>query len=224
VPHRPKRQKRWISRAFNQWLARTAGVPLAYYLIRLLKLTWEIERVHVERARLKPCIFAIFHADLLVAAYELPLALPNVDVLASRSRDGTLVAHFVHMFRGVRTFRGGSSKGATGALLLLRRSVLKGRAAVIAVDGPRGPAGIVKPGVIALASQSGVPIIPGAIMCDKAWRMKSWDRMMLCKPGARVKVIYGEPFYVARDLERLEFEARRLDLERVLKEMHQTSV
>lgn len=216
-----KKRKRLISRDTEQWLAHRIGVPAAYYLVRALKATWRIERVHSERALTKPCIFAIYHGDLIVGAYELPSILPDVDVLTSRSRDGTLVARFVHMFRGARTIRGGSSKGGTGALLQMRRSVLKGRAVVIPIDGPRGPAGVVKPGVIAIASQSGVPIIPGAVLTSSAWRFPSWDKMMVCKPFARIKLVYGEPFLVKPDLERPELEEKRAELEAIMKSMHE---
>ncbi|MGI8905318.1 MAG: lysophospholipid acyltransferase family protein [Candidatus Sumerlaeaceae bacterium] len=216
---KPKR-KRLISRDTEQWLAHRVGVPFAYHVISQFKRTWRIERVNGERALTKPCIFAIYHGDLIVGAYELPNILPNVDVLTSRSRDGTLVARFVHMFRGARTIRGSSSKGGTGALLQMRRSVMKGRAVVIPIDGPRGPEGSVKPGVIAIASQSGVPIIPGAVLCDQAWRFRSWDRMMIAKPFARVRIVFGEQFLVEPDLDRPALEAKRAELEAIMREMH----
>jgi lysophospholipid acyltransferase (LPLAT)-like uncharacterized protein len=220
VPDLKKKRKRLISRDTEQWLAHGVGVPAAYHVINAIKKTWKIERIHEERAKLKPSIFAIYHGDLLVGAYELPRLLPEVDVLTSRSRDGSLVARFVHMFKGARTIRGGSSKGGTGALLQMRRAVLRGRAVVIPVDGPRGPEGVVKPGVIAVASQSGAPIVPGAVLCERAWRFPSWDRMMVCKPFARVRIVYGEPFHVPPDLERAELEAKRAELEEIMRRMH----
>jgi lysophospholipid acyltransferase (LPLAT)-like uncharacterized protein len=215
-----KSRKRLITRNTEQWLAHSIGVPLAYHVIKWIHKTWKIERVQAEVSGTKPAIFAIYHGDLIVGAYELPRLLPQVDVLTSRSRDGTLVARFVHMFRGARTIRGSSSKGGTGALLQMRRSVLKGRAVIIPIDGPRGPEGVVKPGVIAIASQSGVPIIPGAVLCDKAWRFKSWDRMMIAKPFARVKLVYGDPFHVPPELDRPQTEEKRAELEAIMRQMH----
>jgi lysophospholipid acyltransferase (LPLAT)-like uncharacterized protein len=215
-----KKRKRLISREGEQWLAHKIGVPFVYHLIKAVKSTWRIDRVNAERSSIKPAIFAIYHGDLAVGAYELPRIMPNVDVLTSRSRDGTLVARFVHMFRGARTIRGGSSQGGTGALLQMRRSLLNGRAVVIPIDGPRGPEGVVKPGVIAVASQTGAPIIPGAVLTTKAWRMRSWDRMMFCKPWARVTLVYGKPYYVPADIDRSEIEAKRQELENIMREMH----
>lgn len=192
-------------------------------MIRLLSRTWKRERVHGERAKLKPAIFAIWHGDLVVGAFELPWILPQVDVLTSRSRDGSLVTRFVHMFRGARTIRGGSSKGGTGALLSMGRSLKRGRAVVIPVDGPRGPFGVVKPGVIAVASQTGAPIIAGAVMTDRAWRFRSWDRAFVSKPGARVRFIYGDPLTVPPDADRAVIEEYRLKLEQQLYELHRAA-
>lgn len=209
-----------LKRLIEHWLAHKVGVPLAYWVLNLIRRSWKQERVNEERAALKPAVFAIWHGDLVVGAFELPRIMPAVDVLTSRSRDGALVTRFVHMFKGARTIRGGSSKGGTGALLSMTRSLKRGRAVVIPVDGPRGPYAGVKPGVILAASQSGAPIIPGAVLTDKAWRFRSWDRMFVCKPGARVRFIYGEPFYVGADLSREQIEEARRELERRLMELH----
>lgn len=219
-----KNRKRLISRDTEQWLAHRLGIPLAYRGIRLLTKTWKSERIGLENGRMKPSILAIYHGDLIVGAYELPLLMPEVDVLTSRSRDGTLVAHFVHQFKGARTIRGGSSQGGTGALLQMRRSVARGRSVVIPIDGPRGPEGVVKPGVIAIASQTGAPIIPGAALCDKCWRFSSWDRMMICKPGAKVTLWYGKPFYVPPHADREQIEKSRQQLQEILRRMHDPSV
>lgn len=214
------KRKRLISRDTEQRLAHGFGIPFAWGILKAFSRTWKIERSGVERASMKPAIFAIYHGDLAVGAFELPLLLPNVDVLTSRSRDGALVTRFVHMFKGPRTIRGGSSKGGTGALLQMRRSLINGRAVIIPIDGPRGPEGVVKPGVIAVASQTGAPIIPGAVLSKQAWRLKSWDRMMFCKPFARVKILYGEPFYVEPEADRELIETRRKELEEKLRELH----
>lgn len=209
-----------LKRRIGHWLSHNVFVPVGFYVIRAISRTWRKEQVNVERAKLKPAIFAIYHGDLVVGAFELPEILPQVDVLASRSRDGSLVARFVHMFRGARTIRGSSSRGGTGALLSMGKSLRRGRAVVIPIDGPRGPFGVVKPGVIAVASQTGAPIIAGAVLTDSAWRFRSWDRAFVCKPKARVRFIYGEPLFVPPDADRPTIEEYRLKLEQRLHEIH----
>lgn len=219
-----KNRKRLLSRDVEHKLALRLGVPMGYHAIKAIKATWKIRRYNAHYGQIKPCIFAIYHGDLIVSAYELPRILPNVDVLTSMSRDGTIVAGFVKQFKGAGLIRGGSSKGGTGALLEMRRSVVAGKSVVIPVDGPRGPYGEVKPGIIALASQTGAPIIPGVVLCDRSWILKSWDKMQICKPFSMVHLWYGDPIYIEKGIERDEIEAQRLRLQQTLHDMHQYQV
>lgn len=208
-----------LKRAALFWVAHNVGVPVAYFAIKTCFKLSKVERITPEHGQMKPCVIAIWHGDLVVGAMELEKLLPQVDVLASRSRDGSLVARFVHLNKA-RTIRGGSSKGAAGALLGMRRSLLRGRKVIIPIDGPRGPFAQVKPGVIAVASQTGAPIIPGAVVCDKAWHFRSWDKAFVCKPFSRIRMIYGEPVYVPPDADREQIELSRMQLEESLHALH----
>src|SRR5882672_3589048 len=73
-----------------------------------------------------------------------------VSVLASRSRDGSLVSGYVSRF-GLDVVRGSSSRGGAAALRALVTAVRGGRDVVLVPDGPRGPRGQLGPGVVALA-------------------------------------------------------------------------
>ena len=42
-------------------------------------------------------------------------------------------------------------------------------------DGPRGPRRVVQPGVVYLASRTGMRIVPIGVGHRRPWRMKSWD-------------------------------------------------
>jgi lysophospholipid acyltransferase (LPLAT)-like uncharacterized protein len=70
-------------------------------------------------------------------------------------------------------------------------------------DGPRGPRRELKQGVVAAAQRAAVRILPIHADADRAWRFASWDRFMLPKPFARVRVAYGEPFLVGPGTEGL---------------------
>src|SRR5439155_5565129 len=72
----------------------------------------------------------------------------------------------------------------------------------ITPDGPRGPRRQLKPGVVMIASQSGLPIVPVGIGFVRAWRFGSWDHFALPIPGSAMVGIVGEPVLVPADLDR----------------------
>ena len=83
------------------------------------------------------------------------------------------------------------------------------------VDGPQGPAGIVKAGAISIARATGAGVVPFYTSADQAWYLKSWDRFLLPKPFARVTLRFGEMMHFppAEGL----FESQRLELEQAMR-------
>ena len=112
-------------------------------------------------------------------------------VLISRSRDGTLGTE-VGRLLGAEVARGSTSRGGGPALRQLVRALAGGRTVLVIPDGPRGPAGELKPGVVALAELGRAPVVPLAMAVDRGWRLRSWDRMVVPKPFARLRVLVGE--------------------------------
>ena len=51
--------------------------------------------------------------------------------------------------------------------------------------------------MVAAAQRGGAVIVPVHAQADRAWRLDSWDRFLIPKPGARVTVTYGRPFEVS---------------------------
>ena len=98
---------------------------------------------------------------------------------------------------GYRSIRGSSSKGAARALLAAVRELQGGSSVAFTPDGPRGPRRELKPGVVAAAQRGGGVIVPVSARADRAWRLDSWDRFLVPKPGAKVTVTYGRPFEVS---------------------------
>ena len=73
------------------------------------------------------------------------------------------------------------------------------------------------PGLAWMARATGRPIVPLGFAVDRAWRLGSWDRFTIPKPGARIAMVYGEPVRVARDARPEELElATRTVQERML--------
>jgi lysophospholipid acyltransferase (LPLAT)-like uncharacterized protein len=87
------------------------------------------------------------------------------------------------------------------------------RLAAHIIDGPRGPAGVVKLGAIAIAHGAGAVIVPGIITADRAWYLGSWDRFMIPKPFARVTVKYLPVIELPPVMDKAGLENQRKKLE-----------
>jgi lysophospholipid acyltransferase (LPLAT)-like uncharacterized protein len=94
----------------------------------------------------------------------------------------------------------------------------KHQVAVHALDGPRGPRGVVKPGLIVMAQSTGVPIVPVYISVNRAWVLNSWDRTLIPKPFSKVTVRWDKPIPVPEHLSEEAFESTRKQIEQHMKE------
>lgn len=140
-------------------------------------------------------IFALWHGRLLPLTYFHRRRA--ITAMISRSGDGEYIARVVEGW-GYRTVRGSTSRGGGGALRALVRAAREGSSLAITPDGPRGPRQRLQPGVITAAQLTGLPIVPLAGGCDRAWWPGSWDRFCVPRPFSTVQVLYGEPVWVPR--------------------------
>lgn len=189
-----------------------AGYPLIATLARTFR--WEVDGGEHYAAALDgplPPIMAFFHGRILPGtAY---FARRGIVVITSENFDGEWIARIIRRF-GYGTARGSSSRGGIKALVQLKRDIAQGRSAAFTVDGPRGPAEVVQPGVVWLARATGAPIVPFHIEAARHWTLGSWDRTQVPKPWSRVVISIGAPFFVPgepADGEALERERQRLE-------------
>jgi lysophospholipid acyltransferase (LPLAT)-like uncharacterized protein len=162
-------------------------------------------------------IYAIWHGQVLMVPllneqWRRTRGARPVHVMASRSRDGELLARFVRRF-GFGVVRGSSTRGGASALRRLARRVRQGHDVAIAPDGPRGPRGQAQPGAVALAALTGAPLVPLAFAARPAWQLRSWDRFEIPKPRAHGALVFGPPLRVHATADR---EIARKDLEAAL--------
>jgi lysophospholipid acyltransferase (LPLAT)-like uncharacterized protein len=138
-------------------------------------------------------------------------------IMASHSRDGELIRRML-TWLGYHVVRGSSTRGGAGGLKGLIDAVRKsGWNASLAVDGPRGPIYRVKPGILKLAQETQVPLVPGAAAASRRFIFKkAWNRCYLPLPFSRCAIVYGDPIWVPADATDEEFEALRQKLERTL--------
>ncbi len=71
-----------------------------------------------------------------------------------------------------------------------------GYSTVIVPDGPNGPARTLKKGVLHIALQSNVAIIPLRVDANRCFRSNSWDRKMHSLPFSIINVVVGPPIVV----------------------------
>ncbi|MCW7491289.1 lysophospholipid acyltransferase family protein [Leptospira sp. 2 VSF19] len=162
----------------------------------------------------KPFIYSIWHTNVLYSPYLH--RGKNVAVLISESKDGDYINEVVHRF-GNTSIRGSSSKGGSKALKAMIQHLKKGLPAAFTPDGPRGPAFVLQPGIIAAAQVTQVPIIPFHYECSRQWVLeKAWDKHRVPKPFTTFVVSYGEPISVPRNLNEEEFEQMRLKVEEAM--------
>jgi lysophospholipid acyltransferase (LPLAT)-like uncharacterized protein len=124
----------------------------------------------------------------------------GIAIVVSQGREGRYIGDFAARL-GYRILPGSSSKGGPRALLGAFRALEDGGAVAITPDGPKGPPRCIKPGVVQTAQRVGVPIVPLHAIAEPSWRARSWDRLVVPKPRARIVVGYGEPFAVGEGAE-----------------------
>ena len=155
-------------------------------LVRTLAWTW---RVQADPLPDGPVVLALWHGHLLAAlgVYRGQRATAAV----SLSQDGDLLADALDHL-GVQTARGSSSRGALALSRALFCALEGGERVVLAVDGPRGPAGRVQPGALHLSSTTGAPLVCLRVTASPAIRLRTWDRFLIPLPFSRV-VLRCEP-------------------------------
>jgi lysophospholipid acyltransferase (LPLAT)-like uncharacterized protein len=171
---------------------------LAGPALRALAASWRISTVDEARWRSlyearRPHVFLLWHEALLPLLWHH--RRQSIAIVVSEARDGQYLADFAASL-GYRTIRGSSTRGAARALLGAVRELQAGKAVAFTPDGPRGPRREMKPGVVRAAQRGGGMIVPLHAEADRAWRLDSWDRFLIPKPGARVRIRYGRPFEV----------------------------
>jgi lysophospholipid acyltransferase (LPLAT)-like uncharacterized protein len=177
-------------------LAGAAGARMLDLLLgttRLEPVNTSAYETHQRQGR--AVVFALWHGGLLPPTYRHRHT--GIVTLASRSGDGEYITRMLGHW-GYHVVRGSSSRGGDTALRELIRLVRQGRSVAITADGPRGPRQRLKHGVLQLAQLTGAPLVPVGSAASRAWRLGSWDRFMVPKPFARLRIVYGDAVFVER--------------------------
>lgn len=184
---------------------------LATWCLRLLFLTVRVDhrRVvseatpYVRPFGIQRYTFCMWHDHIVMAVFSLRTW--KLAGLISQHRDGGYLADSV-LITGIQPVRGSTSRGGMEAV----REILSLPDYHLAMtpDGPRGPRRSMKEGIVYIASRSGRPIVPTALLADRCWSFPgSWTNMLIPKPFSKALLIAGTPIQIPDDLPREEMAA-----------------
>jgi lysophospholipid acyltransferase (LPLAT)-like uncharacterized protein len=155
----------------------------------------------------KPGIVAFWHGRLLMMPFGYPGQ--SATILISRHRDGEYITRIAERL-GFTVVRGSATRGGLSAFRQLLQSLRDGSNVVITPDGPKGPRGKAKSGVIELSRLSGRPILPVAFGAWPRTILKSWDQFLIPHPFGRGVYVWGEPICVPPDADKAAVERLQL--------------
>ena len=192
---------------------------LVFFTYKLLSMTWrttvyESDQLKQDLKNKRPIIFAHWHGDELAIVQLIPRY--KLSTMTSTSKDGQLIDFAIRKLGG-KTSRGSSTRGAITALKGLIRLCKSGHPSSMAVDGPTGPIYKVKPGVFELSLLAKARIYPAGVTCNSRYTFhKSWNKVFLPKPFAKIIVYLDTPMNIVSKSQRQEFSKLSETLEKQL--------
>ncbi len=187
----------WIERAARKW-----GMQIAAYG-RYVARTARIQCEGLEYVPDEPTIWYGWHRNNLLALATHHAMIPRRP--QAFVPPGIVGAAMTGWLEGAGFDSLPLPKDGTGnpsaALKAMIRGLSQEGDVVIAVDGPHGPAGRVRPGAFWLGKMTGRPLMGVGFAARPAVRVPRWDRHLVPLPGARLTVVLGKPLRLARDQE-----------------------
>ena len=212
-----KLAKRWMNDAARRFATSAAGL-LGAELVRGWMKSLDFKAAQYDPAvnmaspdRDGPKIYVLWHEYLLFPLYLRGNS--NTTLLISQHRDAEILSRIAYHL-GFELVRGSTYRGGMMALRELLRT--KRMNVAITSDGPRGPRRKLAAGAVFLASKLGLPIVATAIGYDRPWRLNTWDRFAIPRPGSRARAITSPAIAVPQGLGRDGLEHFRSGVERLL--------
>jgi len=194
--------KRFTLKSSTDTTPNTNSVPIkldavstAIWIVgSILGSTWRIEvgKGSIEDVVENPGrgkLYALWHSDLLPLSYAF--RNKNLSVIVSSSRDGIRASAVAEKWN-YSIIQGSSTRDGFSAYRQCIRSLQNNRNIAITTDGPKGPRGVVKSGIAHLCVMTKATVLPIAIHPSRFWKLKSWDRMIIPKPFAKLTIKTGE--------------------------------
>ena len=216
----PLENKNQVTSNFIAWML-TIAVRIWFGTVRVELMN----RDRYESCLMDPVtgniVAGAWHRNAIFLFYFFRTVGPR-GIMISRSKDGDVVANVAKRF-GYATMRGSSSRGGSQALrqmIAYLKETNEKRLCGTPVDGPRGPARIMKKGMLAVAKETGSLFVPIACSGTRVLTFhKAWDKTMIPLPFSKIVIDFGEPFHIPPDADDAEMESIRHRTEQTLNEM-----
>ena len=190
------------SRAFQK----TVGVVAAEYLRLVWKTSTSIvidpPDLYERMARDWPVIVAMWHGQHFLMPF-LKRKDQRAKVLVSRHRDGEINA-IVAECLNVGTIRGSGAhdrdfarKGGVTAFRQILTALEEGYSVAVTADVPK-VSRVAGRGIVMLASMSGRPIMPVAVVTSHRKELDNWDRSAVVFPFGRSAIVAGDMIHVPK--------------------------
>lgn len=152
-------------------------------------------------------IYAIWHENLLLPSVRF--GGPDLAVLISAHADGQILGGLITAMR-MEMVLGSTTRGGVEAVRQLVRPAVRWRHLAVTPDGPRGPRRVVQPGIVYVASRTGMKVVPVGVGYRRPWRLTSWDRFAVPRPFTPARVVFADPITVPAGLRAAGLEEFRL--------------
>lgn len=171
-------------------------------LIRLYSSTFRVHITNQQHAapylqETHDGIFSLWHGRMFPLIYQH--RHKRIHILISKHKDGEYVNAIVKGI-GYGTIRGSSTSGGGRALMEMIKKAGTGKNFAFTPDGPKGPSGKIKSGLIFFAQHAHLPIIPVGASAEKYFELRSWDNYLIPKPFSRIYLVYGTPLNIPKKL------------------------
>lgn len=164
----------------------------------------------------KPAIYAYFHGQMYILLHLTPRY--KMTAIASNSRDGEMIARAGEEM-GYQVARGSRTEGGVKGALHLISAADNRQSLLFPVDGPRGPNEKVKGEILRIAQLTGLPIIPVLGRARTQMKAKTWDSYNCPVLNTAMVLVFGEPVFVDKELDKEQKESLRLELETYMSEL-----
>lgn len=166
----------------------------------------------IHTAASSPCMLMLWHHRLIIISEILNTYAGQYIYTAfiSKSRDGDPLALLATSYKNGRALRVPHNGRHFALNQLMAALTEKKEVVIITPDGPRGPSGIVKPGIVFAARETKANIFPFSWKASKSWQLKTWDGMQIPKPFSSIEITFGQPLILTDDSEGYDEDVSRL--------------